>query len=115
MKIGYEDIGQVAVTMEAAEAVQPGMAVSMAGNGRVTVCPDGKALCGVARSVRGGMAAVQMSGFVTVGYSGETAPAAGWNLLSGDGDGKVAVDATDGKETLVAEVDTAAKTAVLYL
>lgn len=115
MKIGYEDIGQVAVTMEAADTVKAGMAVSLSGNGAVTVCPDGKAMGGVALNVRDGAAAVQVGGFVTVGYSGATAPAAGWNKLAGDGSGKVKVDSANGRDILVTDVDETAKTAVLYL
>lgn len=115
MKIGYEDIGQVTVTMEAAGTVKAGMTVSLSGNGTVTVCPDGTAMCGVVRNVRNGAAAVQLSGFATVGYSGTTAPAVGWNKLAGDGNGKVKVDSANGRDMLVTDVDEAAKTAVLYL
>lgn len=115
MKIGYEDIGQVAVTLEAAEPLQAGMAVSLSGNGVVTICPDGEAMCGVVRSVRDGAAAVQVSGFAAVSYSGTAVPAAGWNKLAGDGSGKVKVDSANGRDILVVDVDEAAKTAVLYL
>jgi hypothetical protein len=114
MKIGYEDIGQVAVTLEAKETVQAGMAVSLSASGEAEVCPDGKALCGVALHVRDGAAAVQMGGFATVGYTG-TAPAAGWNKLAGDGSGKVKVDSANGKEVLVVKVDESDQTVVLYL
>lgn len=114
MKIGYEDIGQVTVTLNAEEQVKAGMAVSLSGGGTAAVCPDGTAMCGVARNVRDGAAAVQLSGFVTVGYSGAK-PAVGWNKLAGDGSGKVKTDSANGRDILVADVDEADKTAVLYL
>lgn len=114
-KIGYEDIGQVIVTMEAQAGVQAGMAVSLAGNSLAAVCPAGTAFCGLAAHVRDGHAAVQVGGFVRAGYSGQTAPAVGWNLLAGDGSGKVAADAENGRKVLVTEVDESARTIVMYL
>ena len=113
--IGYEDIGQVIATMEATQDVQPGMAVSMAGNGLVAVCPNETAFCGAALHVRDGQAAVQVGGFVRAGYSGTAAPAVGWNRLAGDGTGKVAVSTGKGRDTLVTEVDETEKTIVMYL
>ncbi|MEA4946652.1 MAG: hypothetical protein VB058_03705 [Oscillospiraceae bacterium] len=54
------------------------------------------------------MATVKLDGFVTVPYTG-AAPAVGFSALSADAAGGVRVNAA-GREYLVLEVDTAAKT-----
>ena len=51
----------------------------------------------------------------TVSYSGNSAPAAGWNTLAADGDGGVSVVSTGGKSYLAVDVDTSAKTVTIVL
>ena len=114
MKLGFADIGQVAVTMAAEEGVKAGMAVSVKSAGTVGICGDGVGVCGVALSAEDGAAAVQVKGFVTVGYSGG-APSLGMVKLSGDGTGKVKTDDTAGTAALVVEVDEGASTALICL
>ena len=48
-------------------------------------------------------------------YSGDTAPAAGWQSLVCDGAGGVRVSGSGGLSCLVLAVDTQARTAVLKL
>ena len=61
----------------------------------------------------GDACAVQVSGFVTVGYSGD-APALGRVCLAADGNGGVK-SAGDGVACLAADVDTTAKTVTILL
>lgn len=57
---------------------------------------------------------VQVAGFVTLHYTGTTAPSVGECALAGDGKGGVAVT-ENAKKYRVLRVDTAAKTVGLYL
>ena len=67
----------------------------------------------VAGGAAGAACAVQVSGFVTVGYSGD-APALGRVCLAADGNGGVK-SAGDGVACLAADVDTTAKTVTILL
>ena len=116
MDICFEGVGQTAATFQAGEGVKPGMAVAMTGNGAVGLGSDGALPCGVVLGgVRKGAAAVQIGGAAKVGYSGDTAPAAGWQSLACDGAGGVTAVTTGGLKCLVLAVDTTAKTAVIKL
>ena len=91
MDICFEGVGQVAATFQVVGEVQPGMAVALTDYGTVGLGADGDTPCGVVLGgVRGGAAAVQISGVAKTGYSG-TAPAAGWQELACDGEGGVKV------------------------
>ena len=69
---------------------------------------------GVVVGKRDGLACVQVAGFVTLHYTGTTAPTVGECALAGDGKGGVAVT-ENAKKYRVLRVDTAAKTVGLYL
>ncbi|MDU7338437.1 MAG: hypothetical protein E7L17_10030 [Clostridium sp.] len=105
MKVELNGFGEKMVTFEAAQGIAAGMPVMMSANGKVAPCAAGKLFCGIAGNVRGEFAAVQLSGYVKVPYSG-TAPAVGYQSFSGDGTGKVKVDSA-GRPLLVVDVDTA--------
>ena len=111
MNVSFEEIGRLAVTF-ADGGVAAGQVCMMSGNGTVAPCADGEKFCGVVEGVRGGHAAVQVAGFVSVGWSG-TAPAAGYVNLCADGNG--GVKAGDGREYLVVSVDETAKTVIIKL
>ena len=118
MDICFEGVGQVAATfqVDGAAAVQPGMAVVLTGSGSVGLGTAGNAPCGVVLGgVRDGMAAVQIGGAAKVAYSGDTAPAVGWQALGCDGAGGVKTVTTGGLNCLVLAVDTTDKTAVIKL
>ena len=116
MDICFEGIGQTTATFRTQGQVRPGMAVVFTGSGAVGAGEDGDLPCGVvAGGVRGGAAAVQIAGAAKVGWSGDTAPAVGWQGLACDGTGGVKVDAGGGLKCLVLAVDTAEKTAVVKL
>lgn len=106
MKVSFGGYGEKLATFEAETGVAAGMPVQVSANGTVSPCGSGKAFCGVAVNARGGLAAVQLSGYAQLPYAG-TAPAVGYAALSGDGTGKIKTDAA-GRSLLVVDVDTAA-------
>lgn len=115
MKISFEGIGQWAATFACTD-VQEGDVVKVSENGSVAACSEGDAFCGQAISLgRGGDAcSVQLGGFITADYTGDTAPTAGWCKLSADGSGGVKVDST-GRSYLAVDVDTTTKVVIFAL
>lgn len=116
MDICFEGIGQTTATFQVAGEVQPGMVVALTASGTVSKGAANALPCGVVLGgVRKGAAAVQIGGAAKVGYSGDTAPAVGWQSLACDGAGGVTAVTTGGLKCLVLAVDTTAKTAVIKL
>ena len=72
---------------------------------------------GVALHARDGHAAVQLKGFVTVQYSGTSAPALGWTALVADSAGclRAAGSGESGRMCLVVTRDSEKKTVGLFL
>lgn len=111
-KISFQDIGNQMATFHAGEGVTAGQVVKMTGNSTVGPCSAGDRFCGVAGEPRNGVAGVQVAGFVKVPA---TLPlSVGMVDLSADGVGGIKAD-TNGVTTLVVDVDSAAKTAVICL
>ena len=115
MKGAFEGIGQWAATF-ACESVEAGHVVKVSGSGSVAECASGDGFDGVVLAVGRDSAACStaLGGMVTVSYSGESAPAAGWNELAADGNGGVTVK-SGGKQYLAVDVDTDAKTVTIVL
>lgn len=114
MKISLNGCGENVATFEAETSVTAGMPVKMTGNGVVGPCGLNEDFIGVAVSVRGGFAAVQIGGYAKVTYSGITAPTVGYQPLNGVGDGTVQVESA-GRSILITDVDSAAKTCGILL
>ena len=113
MEISFEGIGQVAATFAANEGIEAGMAVTLTADSTVGTGKAGNAPCGKVLSIKNGMAAVQISGMMQVGYSG-TAPAIGMGTIAVDGSGKIKTTA-DGMNCMIVSVNTADGTAVIKL
>ena len=111
MKVSFGGIGESVATFynNASSGAAPGGVAKISANGEVAACANGNAFCGVCVSSDDNFAAVQISGFVTLPYAG-TAPARGYVKLSAAGSREVKADASAGREYLVIEVDTVAKT-----
>ena len=107
MNISFEGVGQWGATFACAD-VEVGNVVQMKDNGTVGPCASGDTFAGVATHVGrdGAACTVALGGAVTCAYSG-TAPTAGWNKLSADGNGGVSVNSA-GHDYLVLDVDEAA-------
>ena len=112
-KISFEGIGEKVATFEAKSGLERGKVCKVTAAAEVGGCGAGDRFCGVALGVSEELAAVQVGGFVTVGYSGTVV--AGFTKLSADGSGGVKADAAGGTEYLVVDVDTAAKLATVLL
>lgn len=117
MSISYQGIGEWCATFKCSANVSEGMVVK-AGAGRAAVkCSAQDGFCGVVCAVAHDRKActVQLGGLAEVSYSGETTPAVGYGKLSADAYGGVSVDTAKGREYLILDVDSAAKTAVIKL
>ena len=112
MRISYEGIGHLAVTMPADDCVA-GQVCKVNSSGAAAACGAGTKFCGIAEAVENGMAAVQVEGFVKMGYTG-TAPALGYANLAADGSGNVTANSA-GNSYLVVAVDTSNNTVVFKL
>ena len=117
MSISYEGIGAWCATFAAGTGAEEGKVVKVSANGTVSKCVANDGFCGVVAAMgRDGKAcSVQLGGLVRVPYSGETAPAVGWNLLAADGNGGVSVVTSGGHSYLAVEVDTTGKTMTIML
>ena len=111
MKVSFGGLGETVATFynSASAGAATGELVKMSGNGEIAACSANNAFCGVCVSADEEYAAVQVGGFVSVPYAGSD-PALGFVKLAASDKGKVKVDATNGRECLVIERDTAAKT-----
>lgn len=114
MAYHYEEIGSDCVaTFACDDNLKVGDPCYIASSDTVGGCAEGDLFCGVVRSIHNGRAAVALSGFVTLNYSG-TAPLLGYCNLCANGTGGVMVDA-DGREHLVIHTDSTAKTVCFLL
>ncbi len=115
MSISFNGFNESLLTLNAASGfTSAGVPVKLSANGTVNACDEDDSFIGVSKSVSNGLACVQMTGAVTIGYSG-TAPAAGFNMLAADGDGNVCVAATGGREYLVVDVIAASSLVTIIL
>ena len=113
MKISIKGYGENTATFRTSGIVSASHVVKMADNLTVSECSAGDKFIGTAVSVKNEYAGIQLDGYVTVNYSG-TAPTVGYCTLVADGNGGVKT-ASAGKEYLVTDVDTTAKTAGIIL
>lgn len=115
MSVSLKGFNTQIASFEADSAVTAGMAVGITANNKVAKATAAGGVAGVCVNVREGIAAIQLTGYVRVSYSGDTAPTVGFCLLTGDGDGNVKVVTSGGRSMLVTAVDTTAKTVDIIL
>lgn len=114
MSVSFKGINEQVVTFSTVEELAAGTLVTVSANGTVSPCAANGKIVGVVVSCRENLAAVQISGFVTLPYSG-SAPALGVTAIAAASDTKIKADATNGKLVTVVETDTAALTAGILL
>lgn len=109
MKVCYEGIGELCATFSCGNLAE-GAPVCVSAAGTAAACGKGNEIAGVVKAVSRGKDAysVQLRGFVTLPYSGTTAPSLGYNALEADGAGGVKVGESSARERLVVEVDATA-------
>jgi hypothetical protein len=112
MKISYDGIGYLAVTMPT-NGCDEGHVCALNYEGKAMSCPDGEDFFGVVLTTDNDRAHVQIEGFAKVAYTG-TAPVPGFVNLVSNGYGGVTIN-SDGRMYLVVSVDNAEKTLVLKL
>ena len=110
MSISYKGFNDKLLTFKISGTVAENTPIKLSANDTVSACSDGDEFIGVAVQARNGLVAVQMSGAVTLPYSGSTAPSAGYVSRAADGEGGVKVPASGGKKALAVNVDTTAQT-----
>lgn len=112
MSVSFGGFNENTATFKTTEEIAKGTAVKMSDSGTVTPCADGDIFCGIANDASGGYVSVQLSGAVTVKFSG-SAPEAGYaNLVCGS-DG-VKADGS-GREYLVVAVNETASTVTFIM
>lgn len=111
MKVSFEGFNEKVLSFynSSTAPVEVASVVKMGDSGTAAKCSAGDALCGYCISASDDFAAVQVGGFVTLPYTGTTAPTVGYTIMVADGTEGVKL-ATTGKDYLVLEVDTVAKT-----
>ena len=114
MSVSFKGINEQIVTFRTEEELTAGTLVTISANGTVSPCAANGKIVGVVVSCRENLAAVQISGYVTLPYSG-SAPALGITAIAAASDTKIKADATNGKLVTVVETDTAALTAGILL
>lgn len=107
MKVSFEGMGEQVVTFEAVTTgsgvVAVGKPVVITGNGTVSAASKaGDVPAGVALSVRGEYAAVQVAGYVTLPCAASLT--VGYQHIQLDASGKVTVATTGGRGVLVTDV-----------
>ena len=112
MNISYEGIGAQVVTFPMGTC-KAGQVCKIGTTGSVDKCSVGDKFCGVMLAGEADMAAVQVEGFIRIGYAGSK-PSCGYVNLAADGSGKVIVD-SDGREYLVVAVNTADMSVIIKL
>ncbi|HHW45540.1 MAG TPA: hypothetical protein GXX17_01345 [Clostridiales bacterium] len=105
--VNFNGFHENLLTLKVSGKVKPGETVAIGANKTVSPCPDSVAFSGVARSVREGYASVQFTGYVCLPYTG-TAPSLGVTSLVSNGSG--GVKSGTGRQVIVLEVDTTART-----
>ena len=89
MAIFHQELGQVCTTMYLQGSAADNTVCKMHANDTVAACAAGNDFIGVVVGKRDGLACVQVAGFVTLHYTGTTAPTVGECALAGDGKGGV--------------------------
>lgn len=115
MSVSFNGCNERVVTFIADDELTAGVPVKVSAGNTVSACAAGDSFCGICTNVRNGYATVQLGGFVSLPYTGATAPAVGYRMLAGDGTGGVAVAATGGRSLLVVSVDSTSATVGIML
>ena len=112
MSVSFGGFNENTVTFKTENEITGGTPVKMSASGTVEACASGEAFCGIAIEGSNGYASVQLSGAVTLKYSG-TAPEAGYAKLVSDGAGVKSADS--GREYLIVAVDESATTVTFII
>ena len=111
MNVNFNGYNQNVLTFIADSGItEPGVPVKMSDDGTVTVCGANEVFCGVCVGLRGGYAAVQLSGYAR--FATNSKITVGFQQLAAAANGKIAVK-SGGRKLLV--VDSTATEAGVIL
>ena len=113
MSIKFNGIANEVATFKSAAAQTVGTPVKMSSNDTVAKASNGDLFFGFPVNYSNGLQGVQIKGYVESVYTG-TAPTVGYNRLVSNGAG-VKVDAQNGREYLVVNVNTTDKIVGFFL
>lgn len=111
MSVSFEGFGNNVATFKTEEEITTYTAVKMSASDTVEACSS-EAFCGIAYCGKGGYTAVQLSGTVTMPYTG-TAPEVGYTALAGNGESVIASES--GREYLVVSVNETENTVTFIM
>jgi len=109
----YEEIGNVTATFFSEDELKEGGLAELNGSQTVCECTEGHKFCGVTRTCRDGVVAVQLRGFVKVPYSGPLP--LGYGDVVADGKGGIKDGNGNGVSVMVISTDYDERTAVIWL
>lgn len=114
MSVAFNGVERTVLTFHAESGTTAGGLAAISGNNTVHSANSGEAAVGLVLGVRDGYAAVQVKGYVEVGYAGTLS--LGWLDLTSD-NGKLRTGASNEKKRrcLVVNLDTTNKIAGLFL
>ncbi len=110
MNVCFNGYDEKVATFEARGLLSKGQPVMITSSGAVSAASG--SFCGVCTGVRNGYAGVQLSGYVRLPYL--IAPDVGYSKISVSG-GKVSADSENGREYLIADIDTVNQTVGIIL
>lgn len=105
MNVSFNGFDEGVITFETDGDIEINSPVMITSNGKVSEALG--TFCGICKCTKNGYAAVQLNGYVVVPYV--NAPMVGYSKLTAI-NGKVTTDNIYGREYLVINVDTSAKT-----
>lgn len=114
MKVSFNGFNEKTATFEAETGVTAGMPVKITENGVVGKCGENDSFCGVALNVRGGFAAVQLTGYIKLPYDESNPPKLGYQSICCTLDNKIKTG-ENGRNILITDIDTFEKTCGMIL
>lgn len=105
--ISFNGFSENCLTFKATAKIDKGVPVCISDNETVKTCAANDVIIGVAVSGSDDAVGVQMTGYVELHYSGQTAPALGYTALKADGN--KGVTAGGSRSYTVVKVDTVNK------
>ncbi len=114
MSISFTGINEQVITFKTETVLEAGTLVKISSNGTVSACAANDKIAGVVLFCRDRLAAVQISGFAPLPYTG-TAPALGYSKICAASATAIKADSTNGRELMVLEADTAEAVAGIML
>ena len=113
MSVSYEGFKVNALTFKCSVKMDKGLPVKIYASNKVMECSDGEAFHGVVVDSDSKYSSVQVTGIVTLPYTG-AAPATGYNNLVANGSGGAKLS-TNGGRYLIVETDETAKTVTFLM